>query len=113
VRECGGLHVILSEFHESPRIDRQLYGRAGRQGDPGSCEAICSLEDDLFNQFAPLAVRLLRGGCRGGALPRWCCRALVWLTQLRAERKNAAIRHNAAARAAAMRRAMAFTGPSS
>jgi preprotein translocase subunit SecA len=111
VRAHGGLHVILSEFHESRRIDRQLYGRAGRQGDPGSCEAICCLDDELFVQFAPLAVRLLRlHAGREGALPGWCCRILVWHAQRRAESKNAAVRHNAAARAAAMQRAMAFTG---
>lgn len=111
VRARGGLHVILSEFHESRRIDRQLYGRAGRQGDPGSCEAICSLDDELFAQFAPMAVRLLRLHYgRRDALPGWCCRMLAWYAQLRAERKNAAVRHNAAARAAAMQRAMAFTG---
>src|SRR5262249_24083068 len=38
VRAAGGLHVILTEFHESGRVDRQLFGRAGRQGDPGSYE---------------------------------------------------------------------------
>jgi len=111
VRARGGLHVILSEFHESRRIDRQLYGRAGRQGDPGSCEAICSLDDELFAQFAPLAVRLLRRGFGSReVLPAWCCRLLVSYAQWQAERKNAAVRHNAAARAAAMQRAMAFTG---
>ncbi|MFZ1908038.1 MAG: prepilin peptidase, partial [Burkholderiales bacterium] len=46
VAESGGLHVILTEYHESRRIDRQLFGRCGRQGDPGSCEAIVSLEDE-------------------------------------------------------------------
>lgn len=52
VIELGGLHVILTEFHESSRIDRQLYGRSGRQGDPGSCESIVSLEDSVFQRYA-------------------------------------------------------------
>lgn len=52
VRGAGGLHVILTEFHESRRIDRQLFGRAGRQGDPGSHQSIVSLEDELFARFA-------------------------------------------------------------
>ena len=45
---AGGLHVILTEYHESRRIDRQLFGRAGRQGDPGSYESIVALDDELF-----------------------------------------------------------------
>ena len=53
VAESGGLHVILTEYHESPRIDRQLFGRAARQGDPGSGEAIVALDDDLFAVHAP------------------------------------------------------------
>jgi preprotein translocase subunit SecA len=47
VAELGGLHVIATELHEARRIDRQLFGRCGRQGDPGSCEAIVSAEDEL------------------------------------------------------------------
>lgn len=47
VVENGGLHVILTERHEASRIDRQLAGRCGRQGDPGSFEAILSLEDSI------------------------------------------------------------------
>jgi preprotein translocase subunit SecA len=47
VAELGGLHVIATELHEARRIDRQLFGRCGRQGDPGSCEAIISAEDEL------------------------------------------------------------------
>jgi len=47
VAELGGLHVIATELHEARRIDRQLYGRCGRQGDPGTCEAIVSAEDEL------------------------------------------------------------------
>jgi preprotein translocase subunit SecA len=63
VRDAGGLHVILSEFHESSRIDRQLFGRAGRQGDPGSYESIAALDDELFRRFAPARViRVLTTG---------------------------------------------------
>ncbi len=49
----GGLHIIGTERHESRRIDRQLRGRAGRQGDPGSSRFFLSLEDDLMRLFAP------------------------------------------------------------
>jgi preprotein translocase subunit SecA len=51
VVEVGGLHIIGSERHESRRIDRQLRGRAGRQGDPGSSQFFLSLEDDLMRLF--------------------------------------------------------------
>ncbi|MEP6905812.1 MAG: preprotein translocase subunit SecA, partial [Gemmatimonadales bacterium] len=51
VVEIGGLHIIGSERHESRRIDRQLRGRAGRQGDPGTSQFFLSLEDDLMRLF--------------------------------------------------------------
>jgi preprotein translocase subunit SecA len=51
VREAGGLHIIGTERHEARRIDRQLRGRAGRQGDPGSSQFFLSLEDDLMRLF--------------------------------------------------------------
>jgi preprotein translocase subunit SecA len=51
VREAGGLHIIGTERHEARRIDRQLRGRAGRQGDPGSSMFFLSLEDDLMRLF--------------------------------------------------------------
>jgi preprotein translocase subunit SecA len=51
VMEDGGLHIIGSERHESRRIDRQLRGRAGRQGDPGASQFFLSLEDDLMRLF--------------------------------------------------------------
>jgi preprotein translocase subunit SecA len=51
VVELGGLHIIGSERHESRRIDRQLRGRAGRQGDPGASQFFLSLEDDLMRLF--------------------------------------------------------------
>jgi preprotein translocase subunit SecA len=52
VRELGGLHVIGTERHEARRIDLQLRGRCGRQGDPGSSRFFLSLEDDLMRIFA-------------------------------------------------------------
>jgi preprotein translocase subunit SecA len=52
VAELGGLHIIGTERHESRRIDNQLRGRAGRQGDPGSSRFFLSLEDDLMRKFA-------------------------------------------------------------
>jgi preprotein translocase subunit SecA len=48
VSELGGLHVICTELHDSARIDRQLYGRCGRQGDPGTCRQYISIEDDIL-----------------------------------------------------------------
>jgi preprotein translocase subunit SecA len=51
IMEIGGLHIVGSERHESRRIDRQLRGRAGRQGDPGATQFFLSLEDDLMRLF--------------------------------------------------------------
>src|SRR4029077_3713149 len=52
VVEMGGLHIVGTERHEARRIDNQLRGRAGRQGDPGSGRFFLSLEDDLMRIFA-------------------------------------------------------------
>ncbi|HVQ56853.1 MAG TPA: preprotein translocase subunit SecA [Pyrinomonadaceae bacterium] len=57
VVEVGGLHILGTERHESRRIDNQLRGRAGRQGDPGSSRFVLSLEDDLMRIFAGDKVR--------------------------------------------------------
>ncbi len=51
VKEAGGLAIVGTEKHESRRVDRQLRGRAGRQGDPGSSQFYVSLEDDLMRMF--------------------------------------------------------------
>lgn len=64
VAKRGGLHVILTEYHESERIDRQLVGRAGRQGDEGTFEEIVSLDDEIFMCFAPKASNLAAAASR-------------------------------------------------
>ncbi|QDU59300.1 preprotein translocase subunit SecA [Planctomycetes bacterium Pan216] len=59
VAAAGGLHVIGTERHESRRVDNQLVGRAGRQGDPGSAQFFVSIEDPLIRRFRPGASRRL------------------------------------------------------
>ena len=61
-RAAGGLHVILTEFHESPRVDRQLFGRSSRQGEAGSVRALVAADDPIFKALpAPLRALLARG----------------------------------------------------
>ena len=61
VRELGGLYVLGTERHESRRIDNQLRGRSGRQGDPGESRFYLSLEDDLMRLFATGAINWVMG----------------------------------------------------
>ncbi len=60
VAEMGGLHVIATEPHGSGRVDRQLFGRAARQGDPGCAQLFACAEDDLFLRHAPIARKAWR-----------------------------------------------------
>ncbi len=106
VNELGGLHVILTEFHESARIDRQLYGRTGRQGAYGSTEAIVSFEDELFSRFAPRLLRLAR------AIPCHPMESLLRrAAQSRAEAEHATTRREQTKLDRQLERALAFTGP--
>lgn len=57
IAEMGGLHVIATERHESGRIDRQLFGRCARQGDPGSAQAFMCVDDELIQRFVPAPMR--------------------------------------------------------
>lgn len=99
VREAGGLCVIGSERHESRRIDNQLRGRSGRQGDPGDTYFYLSLEDDLMRIFSPETLeRVLSNkaiGLKDGeALTHpWLSKALE-KSQGRVERQNFEIRKN-------------------
>ena len=77
VVELGGLHVVSTEPHGSARVDRQLFGRAARQGDPGAAQMFASSEDDLFMRHAPGLRKMWRSI---GA------KKLILLAQARAER---------------------------
>lgn len=61
VKELGGLFVIGTERHEARRIDNQLRGRSGRQGDPGETQFYVSLEDQLMRVFAPDSIKTMMG----------------------------------------------------
>jgi preprotein translocase subunit SecA len=77
VAELGGLHVVSTEPHGSGRVDRQLFGRAARQGDPGCAQMFCAADDDLFMRHA----RNIRKGWRAIGPKR-----LIKIAQARAEK---------------------------
>ena len=96
VAGLGGLHVIATERHDSRRIDRQLFGRGGRQGDPGSFESIVSLEDEIVHEyFGVHPMRLGRLIQRKDRLvPDWLGGLMVAAAQHTAERGHARIRRD-------------------
>ncbi|NWB95807.1 preprotein translocase subunit SecA [Pseudomonas gingeri] len=111
VEQAGGLHVILTEFHESARVDRQLFGRCARQGDPGSTEAIVSIDDELFQRFAPMLVRralalLVKTPLSSRKTLRWLVKSL----QDRAERHYRKQRQDTVKRDAQMAQSLGFVG---
>jgi preprotein translocase subunit SecA len=114
VESRGGLHVILTEFHESKRIDRQLIGRCARQGDQGSFEAIVSLEDELFLQHAATSTGVLsaRYEENHGSLPNWIATYLRTMAQQSAERSNARARQATLALDKKLDTALGFAGKS-
>lgn len=111
VEAKGGLHVILTEYHDSRRVDRQLFGRAGRQGDRGSYEAIVSLEDDIFAVCAPASTAMLRRALQSGVrVPGLAFGALCRLAQWSAERHHATVRMQHLKQDRQLDKTLAFTG---
>jgi preprotein translocase subunit SecA len=108
VAEAGGLFVIASERHEAGRIDRQLFGRSGRQGDPGECQAMVSLDDELVRSiFGSLVDRLQT---TRGRLPGWVGRALFSWAQRTTERRHSAIRKRLLHSDESLQDLLAFSG---
>jgi preprotein translocase subunit SecA len=106
VGEAGGLFVIASERHEAGRIDRQLFGRSGRQGDPGEGQAMVSLDDELVRSvFGSLLDRL-----RSGHLPGWLGRMLFSWAQRTTERRHSAIRKRLLHSDESLQDLLAFSG---
>jgi preprotein translocase subunit SecA len=111
VSDRGGLHVILTEYHDSRRVDRQLFGRCARQGDPGSCEAIVSLDDDIFTIHAATAVRIIRNlGSGSFGVPVSISQMLRKLAQFQAERRHGYVRVQNLALDRRLDRVLAFSG---
>ncbi|MDY7109018.1 MAG: preprotein translocase subunit SecA, partial [Planctomycetota bacterium] len=97
VEEMGGLHVVGTERHESRRVDNQLRGRSGRQGDQGSSRFFLSLEDDLMKMFAnkaTLGVLSKLGMKEGDAIEHPMLSKAVGRAQHKVEERNFLIRKN-------------------
>ncbi len=114
VAALGGLAVVLTEYHESPRIDRQLFGRCARQGDPGLCVAVVAIDDPLLQQHGGLAAYGLAR--RRNLPPAWrrlAAATLRHLAQARAEKQHARTRAHTLKRDHDLDKAMAFSGDAS
>jgi preprotein translocase subunit SecA len=111
VSASGGLHVMATEGHEARRIDRQLFGRCGRQGDPGSHELFVSLEDEIIMLYAGRLGRWL-SGVAVGRLPgaSWLAARVLQRAQRRAERLHARMRRDLFAMDEHLETALAFSG---
>jgi len=112
VSELGGLHVIATERNSSRRVDRQLYGRCARQGDPGSTEAFLSIEDrSVAVYYSPAMLQLLVSGLRNGQpIPEWLGNIISSLPQKRIERQHRRIRSQMLKMDEQLAKTLAFTG---
>jgi preprotein translocase subunit SecA len=111
VPELGGLHVIMTERHDARRIDLQLAGRAGRQGEPGSFEAILSLEDALMDTESGIALSGLAKAVTR-FVGAWAGREASNYAQRRAERLHARMRADLLRSDHWQTKTLAFTGRS-
>ena len=112
VAESGGLHVITTERHEAHRIDRQLFGRCGRQGDPGTCQAIVSLEDELVTAHTGRSwISLVRFMAHPKSqISGWAGRVVFHVAQRRVERLHARARQAVLKMDEQIDSALAFAG---
>jgi preprotein translocase subunit SecA len=112
VAQAGGLHVIATERHDATRIDRQLYGRTGRQGDPGSYETVLSWEDELLAASYGSVARwvLQRLLISDRPLQGWLASVLVRRAQRSAERLHARVRRELLTHEDQLESTLAFSG---
>ena len=96
VNDMGGLHVIATECHESGRIDRQLFGRCGRQGNEGSYEMYLSLDDEIAQKYTPALIISLSKIILNSHIPGSILftRFIFYWSQTRAQIHHASIRAN-------------------
>jgi preprotein translocase subunit SecA len=107
----GGLHVVLTEFNESHRVDRQLIGRCARQGDPGSFETIVALDDEIFVTHTPRLARwLVPLATQRGKVAMAAVGLLRWVAQGGAERLNREARENSLKQDRRLTQVLAFSG---
>lgn len=112
VAQAGGLHVIATERHEATRIDRQLYGRTGRQGDPGSYETVTSLDDELLVASGGTVIRWVASVLLklGEPLEGWAAQCVVRWAQWSAERVHARVRRELLQHEDQLESTLAFSG---
>jgi len=110
VAEAGGLHVIATELHDAGRIDRQLFGRCGRQGDLGSYEMLLSLEDELVQVYAGRLLRRLVRWMNVFVPLRWLVPYLLHRAQRRVERHHYRIRRDLLKLDERLEESLAFSG---
>ncbi|MFN7877214.1 MAG: preprotein translocase subunit SecA [Pirellula sp.] len=91
-RQSGGLHVIGTEPNNCRRVDRQLIGRSGRQGDPGSAQFFISADDDFVYQRAPALARRIKVACHPDGESRFDFTKDVLRSQIQEEHRQASIR---------------------
>ena len=111
VIELGGLHVIATERHDAARIDRQLFGRCGRQGDPGTAEALVSMDDDLVTSHGGVWRRLVTPRGRSSSGPSRLAGLAVRRAQRAAERAHGRMRRDLLRFDEQMDSTLAFSGP--
>ncbi len=112
VTELGGLHVILTEYHDAARIDRQLVGRCARQGDPGSYEVIASLQDPIVENAGKL-LHLISDSIarqREPNIAQLLGASILRFAQWRTERQHSKMRQDLLRADEALNNRLAFAG---
>ncbi|MDH3647199.1 MAG: prepilin peptidase [Gammaproteobacteria bacterium] len=112
VIKLGGLHVIATEHNDARRLDRQLYGRCGRHGEPGSYEFFHCLDDEVLVRYWPSKLRRLLQSAKNSWLARIMLIRAIVFSQKRCERRHRNERRDLAIMQDQMDRLLSFSGRS-